>query len=59
MPLTSAQSRRLVVAFVAAVLALSALATVLILRGWADEDLQEQVSDQENERRQSMPRLGD
>lgn len=59
MPLTSAQSRRLVVAFVAAVLALSALATVLILRGWADEDLQEQVSDQENERRQSMPRLNE
>ena len=45
--------------FVVAIFALSVLATVLIVRGWGDDTLQEQVSEQESERRSQMPRLSD
>lgn len=55
--MTPTQTRRFVVVFVALMLGLSVLATVLITRGWADEDLQEQVEDIERDRRQAMPRL--
>lgn len=57
MPLSPAQSRRLVLLLIGLILGLSVLATVLITRGWANEDLQRQVSEQERERRQAMPRL--
>lgn len=59
MPLSPSQSQRFVLAFVVAILALSVLATVLIVRGWGNDDLQEQVSEQESERRSQMPRLSD
>ena len=55
--MTPAQTRRFVVVLVAVMLGLSVLATVLITRGWADEDLQDQVEDIEQDRRQAMPRL--
>jgi len=57
MPLSHPQSRRFVAVFVAAMLGLAVLATVLITRGWADEDVQAQVKQQEVERRAEMPRL--
>lgn len=57
MPLSPRQSRRFVVAFVGLMLALAVLATVLITRGWADEDVQRRVEQQEAERRSQMPRL--
>ena len=57
MALSPRQTRRFVVAFVAVVLGLSVLATVLITRGWQDDDLQEQVSDMEDRRQSEMPRL--
>ena len=59
MTLSPAQTRRLVVGLVVTILVLSAIATFYITRGWGNQDLQEQVSEQENERRQAMPRLGD
>lgn len=59
MTLSPAQTRRLVVGMVVLIFVLSAIATFYITRGWSDEDLQEQVSEQENERRQAMPRLGE
>lgn len=55
--MTPAQTRRFVVALVALMLGLSVLATVLITRGWGDEELQDQVEDIERDRRQQMPRL--
>ena len=57
--MTGSQTRRFVVALVVLMLGLSVLATVLITRGWADDDLQERVEDIERDRRQSMPRLDD
>ena len=59
MTLSPTQTRRLVVAIVVAIVVLSAVATFFITRGWDNDNLQEQVSEQENERRQAMPRLGD
>jgi hypothetical protein len=38
-------------------LGLSVLATVLITRGWGDDEVQRQVEQQEQERRSQMPRL--
>ena len=55
--MTPAQTRRFVAALVALMLGLSVLATVLITRGWNDDDLQEQVEDIETDRRRQMPRL--
>jgi hypothetical protein len=57
--LSPKQTRRFVVAFLVVVLGLSALATVLITRGWQDEDLQEQVSEMEDRRQSELPRLGE
>ena len=57
MPLSPRQSRTFVAVFLAAILGLSALAAVLITRGWANDDVQEQVRDKEAERREQMPRL--
>ncbi|MEM6288485.1 MAG: hypothetical protein AAF845_15205 [Bacteroidota bacterium] len=57
--LSPVQTRRLTVVMVVLIFVLSAVATFFITRGWSNEDLQEQVADQENERRQAMPRLGD
>ena len=59
MPLSRSQSRAFVATLVVLMLALSVLATVLITRGWADEDLQDQVSDMEGRRTSEMPRLSD
>ena len=36
---------------------LSVLATVTITRGWANDDVQRQVEEQETQRRMEMPRL--
>ena len=44
-------SRVFVIAFVAVLLALAALATVFITRGWADPDMQRRVQQMEAERR--------
>ncbi len=55
--MTPAQTRRFVVVLVVLMLGLSVLATVLITHGWADDDLQDQVEDIEQDRRQAMPRL--
>ena len=55
--MTALQTRRFVVALVVLMLGLSVLATVLITRGWGDDDLQEQVEDIERDRREAMPRL--
>ena len=55
--MTALQTRRFVVALVLLMLGLSVLATVLITRGWGDDDLQEQVEDIERDRREAMPRL--
>ncbi len=57
MPLSRTQTRTFVAVMVGLMLALSVLATVLITRGWANQDVQRQVEQQENERRQAMPRL--
>ena len=57
MPLSPTQSRRFVIAMVALMIGLSVLATVLITRGWADDTVQDQVRQQEDERREAMPRL--
>ena len=57
--MTRTQTRRFVVALVVLMLGLSVLATVLITRGWADEELQEQVEEIERDRREAMPRLDD
>lgn len=57
MALSPKQTRRFVIAFVVIAIGLSVLATVLITRGWQDEDLQEQVSDMENRRQSELPRL--
>ena len=57
--MTPAQTRRFVVALVILMLGLSVLATVLITRGWSDDELQDQVEDIERDRREAMPRLDD
>lgn len=57
MPLTRSQTRTFVGVLVALILGLSVLATVLITRGWANDDVQRQVEEQESERRSQMPRL--
>ncbi|MDT0632242.1 hypothetical protein RQM47_06925 [Rubrivirga sp. S365] len=57
--MTSTQTRRFVIVFVALMLGLSVLATVLITRGWGDDELQEQVGEIERDRREAMPRLDD
>ncbi len=57
MPLSPTQSRRFVMLFVGLMLGLAVLATVLITRGWGDQDLQDRVSEIEGERRSQMPRL--
>ena len=57
MPLSRSQTRTFVAVLVGLMLGLSVLATVLITRGWADEDVQRQVEEQESERVQQMPRL--
>lgn len=57
MALTPQQTRRFVAAFVALALGLSVLATVLITRGWADEEIQQEVERMESDRREEMPRL--
>lgn len=59
MALTPTQTRRFVAAFVAVLLGLSILATVLITRGWQDEELQEEVEEIEREERLRMPRLNE
>ena len=46
-----------VLVLVVLMLGLSVLATVMITRGWSNETVQEQVEQQESERRQAMPRL--
>ena len=51
MALPPRSTRRFVIGFVALMLALSALATVLIVRGWSDDALQEQVRQMEDRRR--------
>lgn len=57
MALTPTQTRRFVIGFMVLLLGLSVLATVLITRGWQDEDLQEQIERIEREDREAMPRL--
>ena len=57
MPLSHSQTRRFVVVLVALMIVLSVVATVMITRGWANDDVQEQVRDKEAERRDQMPRL--
>lgn len=57
--MTPTQTRRFVIVFVALMLGLSLLATVLITRGWGDDQLQDQVEGMERERREAMPRLND
>lgn len=59
MPLTRTQTRTFVAVMVGLILGLSVLATVLITRGWENEDVQEQVRQQETERMQQMPRFSD
>ena len=58
MPLSPARSRLFVVAFVALMLGLSILATVMITRGWANPTLQEDVQRNEAAHDAAMPRLG-
>lgn len=58
MPLSPARSRLFVVAFVALMLGLSILATVMITRGWANPTLQEDVRRNEAAHDAAMPRLG-
>ena len=55
--LTRSQTRVFVAVLVALVLGLSVLATALITRGWGNPTVQEQVREQETERRLQMPRL--
>lgn len=55
--MTPPQTRRFVVVLVVLMLGLSLLATVLITRGWGNDDLQDQVEDIERDRREAMPRL--
>ena len=57
MPLSRPQTRAFVLVLVVLMLGLSVLATVMITRGWSNETVQEQVEQQESERRQAMPRL--
>ena len=56
-PLSPRANRLFVIAFVAMLLGLSILATVLITNGWADKDLQRRVQQQETERAREAPRL--
>lgn len=51
MALSRSQSRRFVIGFVALMLGLAALATVLIVRGWDDPELQRRVEQMEERRR--------
>ena len=55
--LTPAQTRRFVVVFLIALFGLAIYATVAILRGQADERLQEQVQEIEARRQSELPRL--
>lgn len=55
--LTPAQTRRFVVVFLLALLGLAAYATVSILSGQADPELQEQVEEIEARRQSELPRL--
>ncbi|HEX8298661.1 MAG TPA: hypothetical protein VF594_05810 [Rubricoccaceae bacterium] len=58
MPLSPARNRLFVIGFVALLLSLSALATVMITRGWGNPDLQEDVRRNEAAHDAAMPRLG-
>ena len=51
MPMTPAQTRLFVVAFVALLLGLAVFAAVSITRGWQDEELQRVVRRNEEARR--------
>lgn len=57
MRLTRSQTRAFVAVLAVLMLGLSVVATVLITRGWSNEDVQSQVEAQETERRLAMPRL--
>jgi len=57
MPLTRTQTRTFVAVLVILMVGLSVLATVTITRGWANDDVQRQVEEQETQRRMEMPRL--
>ncbi|WP_412062903.1 hypothetical protein [Rubrivirga sp. IMCC45206] len=57
MPLSRRQSRLFAAVFVAAILILSVVATWMITRGWANDTVQDQVEQQETERREAMPKL--
>ncbi|MEM0961383.1 MAG: hypothetical protein AAGK21_02425 [Bacteroidota bacterium] len=59
MPLNRSQSRTFVGVFVALIVVLSVVATVLITRGWGNEDVQRQVEEQESQRRSDMPRFSE
>ena len=59
MRLTRRQSRAFAATFAVAALVLAVVATLMITRGWANDDVQRQVQQQENERRETMPRLSD
>ena len=55
--LTPAQTRRFVVVFLIALFGLAIYATVAILTGQADSELQEQVREIEARRQSELPRL--
>ncbi|WP_412067392.1 hypothetical protein [Rubrivirga sp. IMCC43871] len=57
MPLSRSQSRLFAAVFVAAILILSVVATLMITRGWGNDAVQGQVEQQETERREAMPKL--
>ena len=57
--LSPVQTRRFVVGFLVLLFGLAALATVLILRGQSNTDLQEQVEVIEARRNSELPRLGE
>lgn len=57
--LSPAQTRRFVVGFLVLLFGLAILATVLILRGQSDPNLQEQVEEIEARRNSELPRLGE
>ncbi len=55
--LTRSQTRVFVAVLVVLILGLSVVATVMITRGWGNPTVQDQVREQETERRLAMPRL--
>lgn len=57
MPLSRSQTRTFVAVLATLMLGLSVLATVLITRGWSNDNVQDQVEAQESERRMAMPRF--